>query len=141
MSNYFITLKILLTNFRGSEYLLRSKKEFYYDHIIEDALNRINSFFLPLWVLLGGLALALYVGKKFSDSLDTLAIIMIGWFFIDLIIVTPIIYMAILPKPIKDHIKRWDEMTASEIEENENKKTASTQSSNRLENYKRKYLP
>lgn len=141
MSDYFIALEIFLTNFRGREYLFPRKKILYYDDEIEEGLSKINKIYLPLWVLLGGMGLAVFVGKQISDSLDLLANIILAWLIIDLLIVTPLIYMAFLPKPIKNHVKRRAEMTAEELDDQEKKKTAFTQSSDPEEDYKYKYLP
>ncbi|MBR0599681.1 hypothetical protein [Sinanaerobacter chloroacetimidivorans] len=114
MSDYLAALKIFVTNFRGSEYLLKSKKNYYYDEALEEGIHRVNSFYLPLWVLLGGFALFGWIGKQLTDSLDVLSGIIFLWLILDGLIVTPVLYLYFLPRPIGEHIKKV-EMTESKI--------------------------
>ena len=63
--------------------------------------------------LAGALLIMAYAFKSGIPELDILMMIMV-WAVIDIFIVSPLIYLPFLPKPVRKHIKRIDSLTAYE---------------------------
>lgn len=105
--------KIAWTQFRGSRRLFPSLREIWYDRELSRAIDRLERPFVPFFVLLAGLfGIGLALAGKASQEQILLAM---GIFvLVDVLFITPLLFYAVLPKPIAAHIKRLDSLSEEE---------------------------
>lgn len=113
--DFFQAARIALTGFRGSRYLFPSLKKVWYDEALKAGIRRIERWYLPfvLWIAGTGI-LSLIGAEKWSPELFISVIC--GWSLLLIFFLTPFLYFLALPKPVKSHIKRLDELTEHERE-------------------------
>ena len=59
------------------------------------------------------MVMASLMNKGLDEKIVAIAAVI--WFFVDCIVVSPLIYYLALPKPISAHIKNVDELTEAEM--------------------------
>lgn len=105
--------KIAWTQFRGSRWLFPGLREVWYDRELSQAISRLEKPFIPFFVLLAGLCgIGLALAGKASQEQILLA--MGGFVLLDILLITPLLFYAVLPKPIAPHIKRVDSLSEEE---------------------------
>lgn len=108
-----LTAIVCWSNFRGGKYIFRSLKDTWYDEEMQKGIDKIERIFLPFLICLVGLSVVGLNAWEHLQSQYTVAAICL-WFIFDLIIVNPLIYLAVLPRPVRTHIKKIAELTESE---------------------------
>lgn len=104
-----------LTDFRFGKYLYRRLQTLFFDDELAGGMEKVNRFYLPLIVATAGVVavVGLTLGKM-ADSAVLLAIL--AWLIADILIVSPLVYLAFLPKPVWKHIRDLDSLTEEERE-------------------------
>lgn len=101
------------TQFRGAKFLFKSLKTKWYDEALYKGIRKIERIYITYLIFLVGLmAITLPVFSAGDDKLGLWLILV--WFIFDSLVISPLIYMAILPKPISKHIKNINELTPYE---------------------------
>lgn len=123
------------SNFRGGKCIFRSLKDTWYDEELQKGIDKIERIFIPFLIWLVGIGVVGFnVWNRLQNPQYTVTAI-VFWIFIDLLIINPLIYLAILPRPIKSHIKKITELTESEKAEIEKKKAENKQADKILKKY------
>lgn len=102
------------TQFRGAKYIFKKLKKTWYDEALSGAIKTVEKFYLTSLVfVLGILGLGIFaVTSKLSAGL-TVGLI-VAWILSDCLIISPLIYMPFMPKPITKHIKDVNNLTPYE---------------------------
>lgn len=104
---------IAYTNFRGAQHIFKSKRHLWYDPPLQKAINRIERFYLPLLICILGLLFVIYGGMKMGTFEDLWKWVVI-WMVLDLLFITPGLFLLTLPRPIRKHMKLLRELTPYE---------------------------
>ncbi len=104
---------IAYTNFRGSSYIFKSQGELWYDPPLRKAINRIEGKYLPMLIFILGLLFVIYGGMELGEAEDLWKWVLL-WLVIDLLVVTPGLFLLILPRPIRRHMKAISDLTPGE---------------------------
>ena len=62
---------------------------------------------------IGAMAIGIYAAQTFSSEAAVLISILV-WLAIDSILITPLMYMLVVPKPVRKHIKKVENLTPYE---------------------------
>lgn len=101
------------TQFRGAKFIFKSLKTRWFDEALSGAIKKIERLYLPYFVFLIGLMIiALFGVDKFS--VVHWIISLTAWLLIDMFVVSPAMYMAVVPKPVRKHIKDVNNLTPYE---------------------------
>lgn len=102
------------TQFRGAKYIIKRIKETWYDEALSSGIRKVEKLYLTSIVfVLGILVLGIFaVNSELSVGL-TIGMIL-GWILVDCLLISPLIYMPFMPKPIKKHIKDVNNLTPYE---------------------------
>ncbi len=122
------------SNVRGGKYIFKSLKDTWYDQTMQKCMDRIERTFVTSLIGLIGIGVVGFNALKHLQS-QYIAVAIGLWILIDLVVINPLIYLAILPKPIKSHIKRITELTENEKAEYDQKKAENKQVDKILKRY------
>ena len=114
--NFGLALKLFLSNNRWSALMRREKKTgYFYSPDLERGLRKIDKYYITaiVWVL--GIMICLF-GLKLGMSSSGVAIAMLIYTIIDFLVISPLIYLAMLPKPLAAHVKDTSNLTPAELE-------------------------
>lgn len=102
------------TQFRGAKHIVKKLKTIWYDEALSAGIKKVEKFYLTSLVfVLGVLGLGIMaVNSGMPAGLTTAMMVM--WILVDCLIVSPLIYMPFMPKPIRKHIKDVNNLTPYE---------------------------
>ena len=130
-------MKIALTSFRGSRILFRSLRRVRYDEALQRAINKIDKWYITYIIYIVGLfvsSVAAY--ERIGPEAVPAAVLL--WTLAAGFIINPLVYLMVLPRPIRDHIKRVDDLTEAERQlfEAEERRGKDERTANILDKYK-----
>ena len=124
------------TQFRGAKTLFKKLNNYVYDDELHSKINKLERFFVTFFVFILVLMAFLSIVMRDGDMDESkVLLVLLAWFVIDSLVVSPLIYYLTMPKPIKSHIHDADKMTAEETEAVESARNKNE----RLERILRKY--
>lgn len=100
------------TSFRGANFIFKNKKNEWLDEALKKAIRKIDGFYLTYIVYVIGAIAALTLTK--DASAGSIALWLAIWTLIDFVLVSPLMYMLVVPKPVGKHIKDVDKLTPYE---------------------------
>ena len=104
------------SQFHGAKYVFKSIQKTWYDEELSKGIKKAESLYLTTVVfLLGFLAIAFGGLNLFTETWQWVLAIG-GWVLADLFVVSPLIYLPFMPKPVHKHIKDLDKLTPYEQE-------------------------
>ncbi len=124
------------TQFRGAKYVFKSLKTTWYDEALSNGIKNAEKLYLTAIVAMFGLAAVITVAVKLQLAMPATAALIIGWILIDCLLVSPLIYMPFMPKPIRKHIKDIDKLTPYEQRVREAELGRNEQAEKLLKKYK-----
>ncbi len=101
------------SQFRLSRFTNKRLKKVWFDEELQKGIRKINRIYLPEILLIGILVLILALGAG-RISGPVLALLCIAWVIADWELVTPLLYLAALPKPVSAHIRPIEALTPYE---------------------------
>ncbi len=107
---------IFLSNsqFRGAKFVFKRMKQQWYDEELSGAIRKVERLYLPFFITVIGACIVLGIGfGRFEGPLQWV-LAMGGWFLADFLLISPLIYFAVVPKPTRKHIKDIDHLTPYE---------------------------
>ena len=135
MDDLIMAAYLSLTNFRGSRYLFKGRREYWNDPILAEAIGRLErSMATFLLGMVGVVATAILSERLWG--LDHVLPSIALWVFLDVFIVNPLIYFFLMPKPIRSHRKKIEELTREEREYHEESCKVNPQAEKILKKYK-----
>lgn len=101
------------TQFRGAKYVFKKLRNQWYDEALSTAIHKIEHFYLPyIMFLLGIIGITAFGVDKFQTS-DWIIWIII-WILTNMVIIGPLMYFVVVPKPVAKHIKNICDLTPYE---------------------------
>lgn len=100
--------------FRWANYIVKKLRSQWFDEALSAAIKRVEKFYLTTIVMLMGVigVFAVYYSQQLSSVVTFLLIV--AWLAADCLLVSPLIYMAFMPKPVRKHIKDINNLTPYE---------------------------
>ncbi|MBK5261967.1 MAG: HutD family protein [Peptostreptococcaceae bacterium] len=126
---------LCFTNFRGSQYIFKGRKNTWHDKELQKSISKIESLLLPFIIGLVGLILVAVWTKEAVGESAMLAAVAI-WLVFDIFILNPLMYFMVLPKPIRAHIKNIEDLSEFEKRIYEEDKSGNKRAEKILKKYK-----
>ena len=102
------------TQFHGARFIFKSIKKTWYDEELTAAIKKVESFYLTVIAFLAGAFVIAFAGlNNFTESWQWIVSV-IGWVLVDFFVVSPLIYLPFMPKPVHKHIKDIEKLTPYE---------------------------
>lgn len=100
--------------FKWAEYLIKKLRTIWFDQELSEAVRKIERFFIPgaVFLLVAAAIGISAVRAGFSEGAALL--MLLAWLITDCLLVSPLIYMCVVPKPVRKHIKRVEDLTPYE---------------------------
>ncbi len=100
--------------FKWAKYIIKSLKTTWFDRELSKAIAKIERHYIPMIIFfVGALIGGILAISKFDTEMGAL-IAILGWLLITNLIITPLLYMTVVPKPVRKHIKKVSELTPYE---------------------------
>ncbi len=113
-SDYMLALKLSLSNNRWSNVMNRMKKKgVLHSPALEKKLRTLDRFFVTGIVWAVGVIICLLLVLAGLSPAAVFGLI-IAFSIVDVFFISPMIYLAVLPRPLSAHIKNADELNAYE---------------------------
>lgn len=113
-SDFAACVKLSLTNFRGSSFLFPSLKTIWYDEDLKDGIQKIERFYIPIFLWIAGVTGFSLCGIAGKWEPFSIVCILLGWTLLMMLVISPLFYFLVVPKPVKAHIKKVAELTEYE---------------------------
>lgn len=101
------------TQFRWAKFLFKSLKSTWYDEALTKAIWKIERFYVTMFAMIIGLGAILIAGAKLATWPVTFGIAAV-WVIVFQLLIAPLIYFAVVPKPVASHIKHVDDLNQYE---------------------------
>lgn len=125
------------TQFRGAKYIFRKLKSQWYDEALSGAIRKVERLYLPFFITVIGACIVLGFGfERFETTLQWILAVG-GWFVLDIFVISPLIYFAVVPKPTRKHIKDVNNLTPYEAAVRERELGTNEQLEKLLKKYKK----
>jgi environmental stress-induced protein Ves len=100
--------------FRWAKHLIKSLKTTWFDQELSSSIKKVEKFYLTsiVWILVAATIGVVAAMELISAKVGVISII--AWTILDCLVVSPLIYMAFMPKPIRRHIKDINSLTPYE---------------------------
>lgn len=103
------------TQFKGARHIIKKLKTTIYDDVLYDRIHTLEKYFVSMIVYLLGLLILLSIFAKSGMGDLGLFIMVIVWTIVDSLIVSPLVFYMVLPRPIASHIKDINKMSEEEL--------------------------
>ena len=104
-----------LTNFRGSRYLFKGRREYWNDSVLAEAIGRLERSMATFLLGMTGVVATAIIAERMW-GLDHVLPSITLWVLLDIFLINPLIYFFLMPKPIRSHRKKISELTREEME-------------------------
>ena len=114
-----MTISQLASNlpFEFRDYITDELNNYVYDDELHSKINKLEKLFVTFFVFILVLMAFLSIVMRDGDMDESkVLLVILAWFVIDSLVVSPLIYYMAMPKPIKSHIHDVDKMTEEETE-------------------------
>lgn len=99
--------------FRGAGLIFRNLKHQWFDEELSRAIQKLERIYLTFFVWIAGVAVIVLLGEK-SFSVDLWLVSLSAWTLADIFVISPLLYFAVVPKPVRKHIKDVRQLTPYE---------------------------
>lgn len=101
------------TQFRGAKYIFKKMQTQWIDEELSSAVRKIERLYIPFVICMAGCLLVTAIGVNRFQGIQWIVAFAI-WLLADMFAVSPLIYFAIVPKPVRAHIKDINNLTPYE---------------------------
>ena len=128
--------------FRGAKYVIKSLRQTWFDEALSGVIRKLERYYATSIVFFLGLIGVLVIGLAENLSALPALALFVGWVLLDCLVISPLIYFACVPKPVRKHIKDIDKLTPYEQKVREQEQGRNEQLEKLLKKYKNsgKYL-
>ncbi len=111
----FITcMYIANVQFRGAKYIFRNLKNQWFDEELKKVIRKIEKPCIPFIIAFLGIIVIAAIGSETFTSASQWLIPITAWLLVNILIISPMIYFVMAPKPVKKHIKDIHNLTPYE---------------------------
>lgn len=121
--------------FRAAKYILPSLKRTWFDQALSKAIQKVEKLYLTAAAFLIG-ALAICIPMAMTAETWQVFAALAVWVLADIFVVSPLIYLPFMPKPVRKHIKDVDKLTPYEQKVREEELKSNPQLEKLLKKYK-----
>ncbi len=121
--------------FRFAKYVIKSLKTTWFDEQLSGAIKKIEKLYLPFFIFIIGTVLLASAGMLEEWNNAAIGISLLAWIAADCLVISPLLYFAVVPKPVRKHIKDIDKLTPYE----QKVRTAELNRNERAEKILKKY--
>ena len=121
--------------FRAAKYILPSLKRTWFDQALSKAIRKVEKLYLTAAAFLLG-ALAICIPMALTAEVWQVFAALAVWTLLDVFVVSPLIYLPFMPKPVRKHIKDVDKLTPYEQKVREEELKSNPQLEKLLKKYK-----
>lgn len=100
--------------FRGAKYIIKKLKTQWFDEALSGAIQKVERIYLTSLIFIAGSVAILCLGTGGTVSMGVMAAIFAAWCLIDCLLISPLIYFLVVPKPVRKHIKDVANLTPYE---------------------------
>ncbi|MBQ4650972.1 MAG: HutD family protein [Firmicutes bacterium] len=100
--------------FRWAKYIVKKLKTQWFDEALSKAINKVERLYLTSMIFVLGVVAIIGLATTETISTGVMAVLFVAWVLIDCLLVSPLIYMAVVPKPVRRHIKDVNNLTPYE---------------------------
>lgn len=100
--------------FRWAKYIVKKLKTQWFDEALTKAINKVERIYLTTFVFIIGVAAIIGISMSSGISAGLMGGIIAAWLAVDCLLISPLIYMAVVPKPVRRHIKDINNLTPYE---------------------------
>ncbi len=100
--------------FRCAKYVIKSLKTTWFDEELSKAIKKIERIYAPFFIFIIGVVLLASAGMLQEWSNAAIVISLLAWIAADCLVISPLLYFAVVPKPVRKHIKDIDKLTPYE---------------------------
>jgi len=137
--DYLTCLFLCNTQFRYADKIFKSIKDYWFDEFLSSKINKIEKYCLTFFLWLVGMLILLMLSFDSMTGFWPWFLLIFGWTLFDSLVVSPIIYMIFLPKPVAKHIKKITELTPYEADLYEKEQNTDERVEKILKKYKNVY--
>lgn len=100
--------------FRWAKYVVKSLKNTWFDEALSSVINKLEKLYVNFFLYMIILVIFASVGivNEWNEIFVLIGILV--WTLVDCLLVSPLIYFAFVPKPVRKHIKDVDKLTPYE---------------------------
>ncbi|MGN0718278.1 MAG: HutD family protein [Anaerovoracaceae bacterium] len=121
--------------FRAAKYILPSLKRTWFDQALSKAIQKVEKLYLTAAAfLIGALAICIPMAMH-AEAWQVFAALAV-WSLVDIFVVSPLIYLPFMPKPVRKHIKDVNKLTPYEQKIREEELKSNPQLEKLLKKYK-----
>lgn len=113
--DYLTCIYLANIQFRGAKFVFPKLKRQWFDEELSKAIRKIEMLYIPFVIFTLGICAIALIGLTYMEGL-TWVYAMGAWVIVDLLVVSPLIYFMVVPKPTAAHIKDIDQLTPYEQE-------------------------
>lgn len=100
--------------FRLAKYMIKSLKTTWFDEQLSRAIKKVERLYLTFLVFIIGLVAIASAGAMNEWAAGAVIGAILAWLAVDCLLISPLIYFAFMPKPVRKHIKDIDKLTPYE---------------------------
>lgn len=121
--------------FKLAEYLVPSLKNYWFDEALSAKIRMVERCYLTFLVFLAGAMGVLALGASTGKS--AMVFILLGvWLLVDCLLISPLIYLCFMPKPVRRHMKDVNNLTPYEQKLYDEEKVSNPMVDKMLKKYK-----
>lgn len=121
--------------FRGAGFIFRKLKTQWFDEALTAAIRKIERLYLTFFIATIGAAIVAAVGINHLSTAGCIIAIAV-WLLVDIFLISPLLYFAVVPKPVRKHIKDIDSLTPYEQKVLEKQRATNERLDRLLKKYK-----
>lgn len=100
--------------FRWAKYIVKKLKTQWFDEALSGAIRKVERIYLTTFVFLIGAAVLFGLAAGGTVSTGVMLGLLAVWILVDCLAISPLIYFAVVPKPVRKHIKDVNNLTPYE---------------------------
>ena len=100
--------------FRWAKYIVKRLRSQWFDEALSSAIKKVERFYLTTIAFMAGFIgiFALLIYENISNGMALILVAL--WILTDCLLISPLIYMPFMPKPVRKHIKDVNNLTPYE---------------------------
>ena len=116
--------------------MIKSLRQTWFDEALSGVIRKLERYYATSIVFFLGLIGVLVIGLAENLSALPALALFVGWVLLDCLVISPLIYFACVPKPVRKHIKDIDKLTPYEQKVREQEQGRNEQLEKLLKKYK-----